>query len=881
RLTMAQTALNFQMAAAKDNAESVAKIEARNKATAALVGRIQDQIAVEKQAEATAGAMGNKIESLVLKYVSWTAAIAATVSVLKQMWQQGHEAAEVDLRLDVTLRAVGATSGRTADQLNKLAESMSRTTRFDDTAIKQGMTSMLKFSSVHSETFDQAIKVAVKYAEMSGSSLQASSQQIGRALENIASGRGSGGLRGLEEQFGKLTSTQRNYIDELVKLGQATDAQNYLLGIMNTKLGDIDTEMAGAANNSVPALKKAWKELMEELGKPPKEGGVLDWFIRKGAESIANWARFLKDDGGAGAESKLRSDLEWMIERGKTAEPKGADDAHYAKIIDQAVEAKKKLAQLNADSIDRQIERDLIEGTKRDKAAEAAAKESARRAEEQKTEEWKKGAAKRKAIDDKANADYVKSITEQEKIMEEAQKLGNEFLMKQDAERLKELKRVRDINIKGEVAMAQKIVDEDFAAAQQIARDQIAENDRVTEYERRAAEERNEIHRKQAEEMNHDLTDAIMRGFESGKSFAENFRDTVVNMFKTLVLRPIISAVLSPVTGAMASAATNAGLSGISNAAWSAGSTSLVGSVGGWMGSAAAGGVPVTSTLGAVASGAGYAGAGSTGMMGTASSTLAAIPGWGWAALAAAAVATYILSSGDGDAQRTGNWSGGFGKSTTSTSNRWFSGSEMGATMAQFSTELAASEQQMVTLLKLNASQIGTIDTKLAKLSGTQYGFGMEHTDWTQSGAPQAIAANRFRAVAESLGLSVEALTQKMLDAQKVIDLAPQKRQLEIQLMQLQGKELEALTAMREDELKQFDPMLHALVKQIYAEQDLVTAREKEAVAVQDLIDTINNDLNAALSDTNSAMGEQASNTRTAANAAHQLSEAYKRVSDG
>lgn len=36
------------------------------------------------------------------------------------------------------------------------------------------------------------------------------------------------------------------------------------------------------------------------------------------------------------------------------------------------------------------------------------------------------------------------------------------------------------------------------------------------------------------------LTDAIMRGFEKGKSFAENFRDVLKNMFKTLILQPVV-----------------------------------------------------------------------------------------------------------------------------------------------------------------------------------------------------------------------------------------------------------------------------------------------------------------------------------------------------
>ena len=55
-----------------------------------------------------------------------------------------------------------------------------------------------------------------------------------------------------------------------------------------------------------------------------------------------------------------------------------------------------------------------------------------------------------------------------------------------------------------------------------------------------------------------------MRGFESGKSAAEVLRDTIVNMFKTLVLRPVVSAVVSPFAAGLSGPATAAsGISGL------------------------------------------------------------------------------------------------------------------------------------------------------------------------------------------------------------------------------------------------------------------------------------------------------------------------------
>lgn len=86
---------------------------------------------------------------------------------------------------------------------------------------------------------------------------------------------------------------------------------------------------------------------------------------------------------------------------------------------------------------------------------------------------------------------------------------------------------------------------------------------------------------KTADSINNSLTDALMRGFESGKGFAKNMRDTVVNMFKTMVLRPIISAVVNPVAGALT------GAMGLSGAAQAAGGISTAMSGASFLGNAA------------------------------------------------------------------------------------------------------------------------------------------------------------------------------------------------------------------------------------------------------------------------------------------------------
>lgn len=106
-----------------------------------------------------------------------------------------------------------------------------------------------------------------------------------------------------------------------------------------------------------------------------------------------------------------------------------------------------------------------------------------------------------------------------------------------------------------------------------------------------AAKEAQREWQRTADEINRSLTDALLRGFESGKDFAKNLRDTVVNMFKTLVLRPIISAVVNPVAGAITGAlglagAANAGTSALGAIGSAASGASFLGNAAGLLGGA-------------------------------------------------------------------------------------------------------------------------------------------------------------------------------------------------------------------------------------------------------------------------------------------------------
>jgi hypothetical protein len=96
----------------------------------------------------------------------------------------------------------------------------------------------------------------------------------------------------------------------------------------------------------------------------------------------------------------------------------------------------------------------------------------------------------------------------------------------------------------------------------------------------KAAQKAAEDWQRAADSIGNSLTDALLRGFESGKDFAKNFADTLYNMFRTLILRPTIQAIMAPVAGGISSAFSGtAGASGGGGSLLS-GASSLFGGLG-------------------------------------------------------------------------------------------------------------------------------------------------------------------------------------------------------------------------------------------------------------------------------------------------------------
>jgi hypothetical protein len=353
---------------------------------------------------------------------------------------------------------------------------------------------------------------------------------------------------------------------------------------------------------------------------------------------------------------------------------------------------------------------------------------------------------------------------------------------------------------------------------------------------------------------------AFLSIFDTSKSVLERIRDMLKThlidiLYQVTIKKWLVNiAVGTSGAGVAQSAFGSTGGSGLSLLSSGASIASFASSAG-WLGSAAAGGVPVTSTLGAVASGAGYVGAGSTGMMGTMGSAMAAIPGWGWAALGAAAIGAYILNSGNNEpppGYRHENWA----KLVENSSGFGFATSELPDPNAWAAYNKGANAA-------LN-DPTKYDPAVLRSMLGTSF-----------TGAPGTGSEALIAGIMQQLSPAAQAVAVKAAeDLAAAESLAAQRRQLEIALMEVQGKATEALAAKREIELAALDPALRGLQNEIYAQQDMTKAANDAAISVQALADQF-----AALkSETISAVDAQISASQSVSGTAKAAAEAYRGI---
>lgn len=147
-------------------------------------------------------------------------------------------------------------------------------------------------------------------------------------------------------------------------------------------------------------------------------------------------------------------------------------------------------------------------------------------------------------------ADLVVSITRETDLMNEQSK---EAQIRYDIEKdiLKVKGGINGAEAQGllKAAQANDIRREQLRLEEELNKKIQSDVEEQTQWALDSVEEWGNEAQKQADEISQSLTDALMRGFESGKGFAQNLKDAFQNMFKTLVIKPVIQPIMDKAAG--------------------------------------------------------------------------------------------------------------------------------------------------------------------------------------------------------------------------------------------------------------------------------------------------------------------------------------------
>ena len=456
------------------------------------------------------------------------------------------------------------------------------------------------------------------------------------------------------DQSGYTTRSQ-SYANEAKRLEGVQAAMGKVLGnlsgVKDSFFKDLNALYAGYQNGLIKTAEyqQAVANLIRDSGsnKPSAGGKGGDQFAAE-RDAAKEWARYMKDFSKAAQDASAESDS-------------------LTKSQEKLIEFLQSPAYQNASEPMRQLALQSAYAAINQEQANVATKEAAKAAAEsaKALSAWAEVRAKEsQGLQNQINA-RREEVTLMGMTTEAVVAYTQAKYEQQAAEKEAYAAALESASFyAGEYADAYKTAAE--AARQQAAQLRELGGLEVEKANREAAKKAADEWERAADDINRSLTDALLRGFESGKGFAENLRDTLKNMFSTLVLRPIISAAMSPVAGAingMLYGNTAAAAGGGANALGMIGSGAnlinglqgtqgVLGTVGGWLGmNTVAANTALASTIGidaaSAAAAANAASAAGSGLMGTIGAAMPWIAG-------AAAIMAIVSSLDDSGTYHTG-----------------------------------------------------------------------------------------------------------------------------------------------------------------------------------------------------------------------------------
>ncbi|UJW87953.1 phage tail length tape measure family protein [Devosia sp. SL43] len=232
-----------------------------------------------KKAQSSLAAAGAKMQQVgAIMSAAFTAPLLLFASKAVPAFQ---EQAKAMAQVNAVLKSMGPVAGRTAAQLDAMADALEGASTFTgEDILTKVSANLLTFGKIQGDVFDRAQQAAIDLSARLGSDLQSSAIMVGKALQDPIKG-----LTALSRVGVSFTAEQKAMIEQMVKVGDVAGAQSLILAELERQYGG-QAQAAQDATGGVDELKDSWGKFEETVGEiiamvlPALTNalrGVVDW----------------------------------------------------------------------------------------------------------------------------------------------------------------------------------------------------------------------------------------------------------------------------------------------------------------------------------------------------------------------------------------------------------------------------------------------------------------------------------------------------------------------------------------------------------------------------------------------------------------------------
>lgn len=277
-------------------------------------------------------------------------------------------------RLEGVLMATGGAAGFTADALDEMSRDIALNTLASTEGVRTAAAALATFGSITGKAFEQTLRLSQDVAEVMGTDIRGAAIQMAKAMEDPVNG-----LTSLRRAGVSFSAAQREQIKDMVRWGEAAEAQAMVLKGIDDQLGGVAEHVAGGTQvGAWDTLGQRIDQLAESLARAAGTGTAVKIVLGGINELLA------KFDGNAFIFNWSDDKLNERIREASAAlaDAERAQQTRMGKMFGYGEGAARLQEQAIADLLDERARRETEANERSKAAADAEAKLAARRLQE-------------------------------------------------------------------------------------------------------------------------------------------------------------------------------------------------------------------------------------------------------------------------------------------------------------------------------------------------------------------------------------------------------------------------------------------------------------------------------------------------------------------